>query len=84
MDGEKGMHFGRVDSMQGIDLTLPNDQVRTTRFLQLDWQGRQQVITGAPFDRDVRNSSKKFTRRHPSQGLSLPLCAEVFFHRIEL
>ncbi len=42
------MHFGRVDSFSGLDLTLPPDQRRTSRFLNIAWGQSGFIRTGAP------------------------------------
>lgn len=42
------MHFGRVDSFAGIDLSLPADQKRTKGFLGLEWEQAGFIRTGAP------------------------------------
>ncbi len=42
------MHFGRVASDKDLKLSLPEDGVRTSSFLALDWKGRKLFYCGAP------------------------------------
>lgn len=42
------MHFGRVDSIESIDFKLPEDGLRTQKFLKLKSQPQQKFIVGAP------------------------------------
>lgn len=42
------MHFGRVEQITGIDLSLPEDAVRTERFLNLGWTATTKVYAGCP------------------------------------
>ena len=42
------MHFGRVDSLDGIDLSLPPNAPRTEAFLRLPLGGTGQIHAGCP------------------------------------
>jgi uncharacterized protein YecE (DUF72 family) len=42
------MHFGRVESLDGIDLALPGDAPRTQAFLRLPWGGKGRLHVGLP------------------------------------
>ncbi len=42
------MHFGRVQSDKGLDLSLPSVGARTTGFLKLGHKGRGLIYCGAP------------------------------------
>ncbi len=42
------MHFGRVEDLTGIDLSLPADAPRTTGLLKLAWGGKGRVHAGCP------------------------------------
>jgi len=42
------MHFGRLASLDGVDLGLPDDSLRTKRFLALDHRTVTQIYAGCP------------------------------------